>query len=265
MKEGDVYVEAFARGLAVIKAFGNSGGALTLSEIATRSGLTAAGARRLLLTLVTLGYARQRGRQFELSPRILDLGFAYLSSLPLREVARKAVSAFATETVEVCTVAVLDGRDVVYIARSEVRSPLAHGPGVGERLPAHATSTGQVLLGGLSAPELAAWLAAEPYPRFTEHTRCNASDLGAAITAARAQGYALADQELELGVCGLAVPVRDRDQQLIAAVTLSVNLARYSPADLRADLLPKLRATARQIELGLGNLHASPDRREPLY
>lgn len=253
-KGSDEFVEAFARGLAVIRAFGQSSGTLTISEVAQRADLTRAGARRLLHTLVTLGYAGASGNRFELKARILELGFAYLSSLSLRELAGPAIEAFVRQTGELCAVSVLEGSEIVYVARAELRSPLTRRVGLGERLPAHATSTGHVLLGSLEPAALEALLATAPFERFTRHTRCEAAELRIAIEKARKNGWALASEELELGVCGLAVPVRNESGAIVAAITLSVNLARHGRKELLAVFLPKLIEAARQISYGLGAL-----------
>ncbi len=253
-KGSDEFVEAFARGLAVIKAFGQSQGALTISEVAQRARLTRAGARRLLHTLVTLGYARTNGQRFELMPKVLELGFAYLSSLSLRELARPAIDEFVRRTGELCAVSVLEGNEIVYIARPELRSPLRRSLGIGERLPVHATSTGHVLLGSLEPAALEALLSQAPFERFTRHTRCEADELRAAVDKARRNGWALAAEELELGVTGLAVPVKDSAGAIVAAVTLSVNSARHSRKELLSSFLPQLLEVAGQISRGLGAL-----------
>lgn len=252
VRGSDEFVEAFARGLAVIRAFGRGGGALTITEVAQRAGLTRAGARRLLHTLAALGYAQIDGNRFALTPLVLELGFAYLSSLPLRDLARPVIDEFARRYGEQCSLAVLDGLDVVYVVRAELRSPLRRSVGIGERLPVHATSTGQVLLAGLDAAALDGVLARAPFPRFTPHTICEADALRRAVEQARAQGWALANETLELGVCGLAVPVVDGYGRTVGAVTLSANLARHEPLALRDRFLPGLTEVARRIGAGLG-------------
>ncbi|GAB1576966.1 IclR family transcriptional regulator C-terminal domain-containing protein [Bordetella petrii] len=257
-KGSDQFVEAFARGLAVIRAFGPGHQSLTLSEVAERAGLTPAGARRLLYTLVELGYARLQGRKFSLTPAVLELGFAYLASLPLRELARDAVEAFMRDVGEICTVSVLDGRDVVYVARAEMPSPLSRRLGVGERLPAHATSSGHVLLGAASAADREAYLAGAPFERLTPHTLTQAEPLRNAMALAARQGYALASEQLELGICGLAVPIEDDRGHVVAALTTSLSLARHERNSIIDRFLPRMRQTAAQISRGLGR--QGPDR-----
>lgn len=251
-KGSDEFVEAFARGLAVIRAFGLAPGPLTISEVAERAGVTRAGARRLLHTLLSLGYTRLSGNRFELTPLVLELGFSYLSSLPLRDLARPVIDEFARTSGEQCSVAVLDGMDVVYVVRAEIRSPLQRSIGIGDRMPVHATSTGHVLLAGLNSDALTSILDHAPFQRFTPHTRCDAGAVRDAVERARKQGWAFAREELELGVFGLAVPVRDGFGETVAAVTLSVNAARYDQETLLGKFLPELLEVARQIGAGLG-------------
>lgn len=250
-KGSDLFVEAFARGIAVIRAFGHGHEALTLSEVAERASLTPAGARRLLHTLVTLGYARVEGRVFSLTPAVLDIGYSYLSSLSLREVAPIFLEEFAAQFGEICTVSVLDRTDVVYVARTQMRSPLTRRIVAGERLPVHATSSGHVLLGGLPEAELDAFMTLCPFDQLTRFTITEPNALYAAARQAHAHGYAIASEQLELGICGVAVPLRDRAGRLVAAVTTSLNLAKYELADIGPLFVPRLQALAQQIGNGL--------------
>lgn len=246
-RRGDVFVEAFAKGLAVISAFNDSKGPLTLSEVAKRAGLPPASTRRLLYTLVDLGYAKAVEKRFELSPKVMDLGFAYLGSLPFREHAQALLDEFARDVGEVCTVSVLEGNDVFYVARAEVRTSLMRSVGVGGRLAAHATSSGLVLLASLSKPDLDAYLTQAPFPSFTHKTRTQEESILEAIELIRHQGWMLANQELELGICGLAVPIRSVSRATVAALGVSVNLARYSESDIIDTFLPKLKDIAGQL------------------
>ena len=250
-KGSDLFVEAFARGLAVIRAFGPSHQELTLSEVAERAGVTPAGARRLLHTLVTLGYARVEGRVFSLTPAVLDIGYAYLSSLSMREIAPRYLEEFATEFGEICTVSVLDRTDVVYVARTELRSPISRRLVSGERLPAHATSSGQILLGHLSDADLQAFMDACPFERMTQHTLTTPDTLRAAAKQAHDQGFAIASEQLEQGICGIAVPMRDRAGNVVAAVTTSLNLARHELDTIAPTFVPRLQKLADEIGRGL--------------
>lgn len=246
-KGSDTFVEAFARGLAVIRAFEGERRGLTLSDIASRAGLPAAGARRLLHTLVTLGYARIENKHFFLTPLMLKLGFTYLSSLSFREVAQPLIDQFAKTAGEVCTLSVLEGDEIVYVVRADVRSPLTRGLSLGDRLPAHATSTGHVLMAGLPASDLDTLLALAPFPRFTPHTLCTREELIRAVDTARRQGWALASEHIELGVCGFAVPVLDEQGRATAALTVSVNLARHTEKEIVERFLRPLQEIALQL------------------
>jgi IclR family pca regulon transcriptional regulator len=248
-KGSDTFVEAFARGLAVIKAFEGASGPLTLSEVAARADMAPAGARRLLHTLVTLGYARFDNKRFSLTARVLELGSTYLSALSGREEARAIIDNLARETGEVCTLSVLQGTDVVYLVRAELRSPLTRSLGVGERLPTHATSSGHVLLAGLAPDALDAFLDNAPFQRYTPRTRCKRREVLEAAEFARENGWAIASEELELGVCGLAVPVRNLNGETVAALTISVNLARHNESEVRKRLLPRLLSVSREFRM----------------
>lgn len=245
----DTFVEAFARGLAVMRTFGSGAPALTISEVATRAGITRAGARRLLHTLVTLGYARASDGLFSLTPRVLELGHAYLSSLSMREVAQPVIERLAVEVGELVALSVLDGAEILFVARAEMRSPLARGIGLGSRLPAFATSMGRVLLAGLPPPESRRLLAPRTLKPHTCFTLCKPEALARDLARVRKQGYALVSEELELGVCGLAAPIANAQGQVIAAVNVSTNLARHSKQEMLSRFLPRLRAAVAEISV----------------
>lgn len=247
----DTFVEAFARGLAVMRAFGSGAPSLTISEVAARAGVTRAGARRLLHTLLTLGYARSIDGRFSLTPRVLELGHAYLSSLSMREVAQPVIERLAAETDELVAVSILEGAEIVFVARAEMRSPLARGIGLGSRLPAFATSMGRVLLAGLppaGARKLLSPRTLKPYTRFT---LCEPEAIARDLARIRRQGYAMVSEELELGVCGLAAPIVDADGRVLAAVNVSTNLARHGKQAMLSRFLPRLRAAVAEISVGL--------------
>ncbi|GLW06036.1 IclR family transcriptional regulator [Microtetraspora sp. NBRC 13810] len=248
------HVQSLVRGLAVIKAFSATTPELTLSEVARETGLTRAAARRFLLTLVGLGYVRTDGRLFALSPRILELGYAYLSSLSLPEVAEPHLERLVAEVHESASVAVLDGEDVVYVARVATTRIMRVAINIGTRFPAYCTSMGRVLLAGLPAGDLADYLERADLRRLTARTVTSATALGAELARVRAQGWALVDQELEEGLRSLAVPVRDRSGKTVAAVNISTHASRTTVASARRDLLPPLLATAARIE---ADLHAT--------
>jgi IclR family pca regulon transcriptional regulator len=246
-KPGDNYVQSFARGLDVIRSFSASAPAQTLSDVAARTGLTRAGARRILLTLQTLGYVQSDGRLFQLTPRILDLGFAYLSSMPIWDLAEPMMEALADRVHESCSAAVLDGLDVVYVLRVHTHKIMSTNLGVGSRLPAFWTSMGRVLLAALPDDALRERLAAQPAQRFTQHTAQGEEALLARIAEAREQGWCLVNQELEEGLISIAAPIRNRAGQTVAALNISGQANRTNADTMRAQFLPELLATSQAI------------------
>ncbi|MBS0292929.1 MAG: IclR family transcriptional regulator [Proteobacteria bacterium] len=246
-KPGDSYVQSFARGLEVIRSFSASAPQQTLSEVAARTGLTRAGARRILLTLQALGYLESDGRLFRLTPRILDLGFAYLSSMPIWDLAEPLMEALTDRVHESCSAAVLDGLDVVYVLRVHTHKIMSTNLAVGSRLPAFWTSMGRVLLAALPENELRARLARLPREPFTRHTVLDDETLLARIARAREQGWCLVDQELEEGLISVAAPLKNRSGAVVAALNISGQANRTSTTMLRDELLPELLQTAETI------------------
>jgi len=246
-RPGDTYVQSFARGLEVIRSFSAQAPQQTLSEVAQRTGLTRAGARRILLTLEGLGYVRSQGRQFSLAPRILDLGFAYLSSLPLWNLAEPVMERLVEEIKESCSAAVLDGAEVVYVLRIPTHKIMSINLGIGSRLPAHCTSMGRTLLAELEPASLDALLREHPPLRHTERTITDVNRLKAELATVRQQGWCLVNQELEEGLVSLSAPIRDRAGRAIAAMNISGQVNRTSPAYMLEHFLPKLRDAAAEI------------------
>jgi IclR family transcriptional regulator, pca regulon regulatory protein len=253
-RPGDEFVEAFARGLMVIRAFGSAQDSLSMAEVADRTGLTRASARRLLYTLVKLGYARISKGRFLLSPRVLDLGFSYLSSLTARGVAQPLIEGLAREVNELCTMSVLDGREIVYIIRVEIRTPLTRSLGVGSRLPVFATSMGRVMLAGESDEAIEKFLLSDDLRRITRYTKTEPQQLAKEIRKVRRDGWSLVKEELELGVCGLSAPVRDSHGRVVAAASISFNMARFDERQAMQSFLPRLLAVAGDISLGIRSL-----------
>ncbi|MFC8845964.1 IclR family transcriptional regulator [Micromonospora sp. NPDC057141] len=251
------FVQSLERGLAVIRAFDAEHPRLTLSEVARATGLTRAAARRFLLTLVELGYVHTDGRLFSLRPRVLDLGYAYLSSLSLPEVAQPHLEALATQVRESCSVSVLDGDEVVYVARVATRRIMTVGISVGSRFPAYATSMGRVLLAAQPAGWLDDYLATARLRALTRHTVTDPVRLRAALATIAAQGYAIVDQELEEGLRSLAAPIHGEHGSVVAAVNVSAHASRGSFETIRTELLPPLLATAKRVE---EDLAAGPGR-----
>ena len=247
------FVQSLERGLSVIRAFDAEHSRLTLSEVATATGLSRAAARRFLHTLVHLGYMRTAGGRFELRPKILELGYAYLSSLTLPEVAMPHLEELVEEVHESSSVSELDGSDVVYIARVPTKRIMTVTISVGTRFPAYATSMGRVLLAAQPEPWLDAYLAGASLHHLTGHTITTANGLRQELRKIRARGWALIDQELEEGLRSLAAPIRDSDGAVIAAVNVATHAGRRSLDSIVADLLSPLLATAERIERDLAS------------
>jgi IclR family pca regulon transcriptional regulator len=245
------FVQSLERGLAVIRAFDAHHPELTLSEVARICDLTRAAARRFLLTLTDLGYVRTDGRLFSLTPRVLELGYAFLSSLTLPEVAQPHLEQLSAEVHESSSVSVLDGDDVVYVARVPTRRIMAVAINVGTRFPAYATSMGRVLVAHLPPERVQAYLGRVRLDRLTARTVGSVAELRTELDRVREQGYAIVDQELEEGLRSMAAPVRDRSGAVGAAVNVSVHASRTSVAAMRATLLPPLLTTADRITADL--------------
>jgi IclR family transcriptional regulator, pca regulon regulatory protein len=248
---GSDFVQSLERGLAVIRAFDHDHPELTLSEVAAVTGVTRAVARRFLLTLADLGYVRNDGRFFSLTAKVLELGYAYLSSLSLPEVAEPHLEALVGEVNESSSVSVLDGHDVVYVARVPVSRIMTVSISVGTRFPAYATSMGRVLLAGLPEEALAEYLSTVRLERLTARTVTSLAALRGEIARVRGQGWSLVNQELEEGLRAVAVPIRDRTGAVVAALNVSAHASRTSLEAMRRDLLPPLLKTAARVETDL--------------
>jgi IclR family pca regulon transcriptional regulator len=245
------FIQSLERGLAVIRAFDAEHPKLSLSEVAASTGLSRAAARRFLHTLVSLGYMRMDGGQFSLRPKILELGYAYLSSLSLPEVAMPHLEQLVEQVRESSSVSQLDGDDVVYIARVPTRRIMTVAISVGTRFPAYATSMGRVLLADRPDDWLDGYLASVTLVPLTSHTIASPRALRAELAAIRERGWALVDQELEEGLRSVAAPIRDGDGRVIAAVNVSTHAGRRSIAEIMEDLLEPLLRTAQAIETDL--------------
>ena len=241
------FVQSLDRGLAVIRCFSSEHPSLTLSEVAERTGLTRAAARRFLLTLQELGYVGSSGRQFSLRPRVLALGYAYLSSFSVAQIAQPHLEDLAEELHESCSVSVLDGDDLVYVARASANRIMTIALTVGTRLPPYPTSMGRVLLAHLPAGELDAYLSRAELRKLTERTVVDPADLRAILATVRSQGWAAVDQELEAGVRSIAVPIEDSSGKVVAAINASAHAARVPMRTLEKEFLPRLLDSARQI------------------
>ncbi|MBS2963026.1 IclR family transcriptional regulator [Actinocrinis puniceicyclus] len=245
------FVQSLERGLAVIRAFDAEHPELTLSEVARTTGLTRAAARRFLLTLVELGYVRTDGRLFALRPKILELGYAYLSSLSLPEIALPHLEQLVERVHESTSVSVLDGDEVVYVARVPTKRIMTVAISVGTRFPAYATSMGRVLLAWHSAEWLDGYLASAKLRALTSHTLADSEVLRQELAAVRERGWAMADQELEEGLRSVAAPIRDQSGQVVAAINVATNVSRTSAQDLVDRIVPHMLETAALIEQDL--------------
>lgn len=255
------FVQSLERGLEVIRAFSAARPRMTLSEVARQTGMTRATARRFLLTLESLGYVASDGKSFALRPRVLQLGYAYLSSFSVAEIAQDHLEDLADQLHESCSASVLDGEDIVYVARSSTNRIMTIGLSVGTRLPAYCTSMGRVLLAYLDGPDLDRYLAAADLQKRTGRTITEPSRLRAELATVHSQGWALLDQELEEGVRSVAVPVHDANGNVVAAINTSAHAARVTLDTLRSTFLPALQACGHQIELDLaGGSHGRASR-----
>jgi IclR family pca regulon transcriptional regulator len=244
-------VAGLEKGLSVIEAFDQAHPRLTLSDVAKATGLTRAAARRYLLTLVKNGYAAFDGRFFSLTARVLRLGYAYLSSAPLPARLQPFLERISETVGESSSAATLDGTDVIYVARSATSRIMAVDLGVGSRLPAYCTALGRVFLAHLPAQDLAAYFGAASLQPLTPKTKYREADVRAALAEVRRQGYALVDEELELGVRSIAVPVFDAAGTLVVAVNISVGSARMDVDGLTTRLLPMLREAQADLRVPL--------------
>lgn len=247
------YVQSLARGLSVLRAFSRDQPSASLSVVAERTGLSRAVARRNLLTLQHLGYVDLHGRSFFLTPRVLELGYSYLSSLDLTEVAQQTMEQLAQRVGESCSMAVLDGSDIVYVLRVPVRRIMSTALSVGARLPAFAASMGRVMLADMPEAELAAWLRANTFRAFTPHTIHRPTFLKAEIEKVRKQGYAMVSRELELGLCSIAVPIRTAHARVIAGLNIGMQYSEGAHEIALKKMLPALRNAQQAIELAIAH------------
>jgi len=245
--ESESFVRTFARGLKVIEVLGQVPGGQTLAEVADAVALPRTAVRRFLLTLIDLSFVRTDGKRYWLTPRVLRLGLSYLSTLPYWRDAQPTLEELCTRVGQSCALSVLDGEELVYVQRQHAKRILPMSPSLGSRLPAHAVSMGRVLLAGLSDEDLDAYLrTAQLVPRtnatVTDHER-----LREAILAARKQGWGWVDGELDESICGLAVPVRDRNGATVAALNVSLPAGEFTQQQAVERFLGELRVAASRL------------------
>lgn len=242
------FMTSLARGLAVIQAFSQKKRQLTISQVSAKTGFSRAAVRRCLYTLAKLGFAgSDDNRHFYLRPRVLALGHSYISSMPLATAAQPILEHFSRLMHESCSIATLDGLDIVYVARANVTRIMAIDLGVGSRLPAFCTSMGRVLLANLPSDELESFLARIQFTRYTERTIVTVDKLRPVLRLALRNGYTIVDQELELGLRSMAVPIQNPSGKVVAAVNVGAHAQRVSNQDMLNKFLPHLRAAAQEL------------------
>ena len=255
---GPDFIEALARGLQVIAAFRPNQPAMSLTEVATATGLARPTARRILLTLQDLGYVRAAPAGFALTPRVLELGVAYVRSMGLWEVARPHMERLSAQTNESCSVAQLDGSDIVYVARVAVPKIVALAVQIGTRFPALPTSLGKVLLAALDPDEADRVLAQPTRSGLTPRWQPDRAERDAALREVRARGWALTDEQLARGIRSVAAPLRDGSGRVIAALNVNAHAAETSVEQLVQHHLPLLLRAAGEISADFARLETVP-------
>jgi IclR family pca regulon transcriptional regulator len=241
------YMAGLEKGLAIIEVFENASERLSLTEVAKAVGLTRASARRCLRTLEHLGYAAYDGKYYRLAPRILRLGHAYMSSNILTKIVQPVIEATSEGTGESMAVAVLDGTSAVVIARTSVRKSLSSGLAAGSRLPVYCSATGRMLLSDLAEAEAKAILDRCVRSKLTPNTKTDRREILREIAAARAQGHAINDQEVEVGLRTVAVPIHDQTGTMVAAMSISAQTSRVPLKSLLSTLLPEISAARNRV------------------
>ncbi|WP_432547000.1 IclR family transcriptional regulator domain-containing protein [Kineococcus sp. SYSU DK004] len=256
---GPDFIEALARGLEVIAAFGRDRPAMSLTEVAAATGLARPTARRILLTLQELGYVRALERGFTLTPRVLELGVAHVAATGLWDVARPHLEELSRRTGESCSIAQLDGPDVVYVARVAVPRIVTLAATVGTRFPALATSLGKVLLAALDEAEVEALLAQPSRSGVEPRWHPDAAERRAALREVRERGWAVTDEQLALGIRSVAVPLRGADGEVVAAVNVNAHAAETSLERLLSEHLPVLREAGEAISADFARRGSLPE------
>lgn len=243
------YMNSLARGLAVILAFTPGRRSLSISQVSQRTGIPRAAARRCLLTLEQLGFVESEEQQFVLRPRVLTLGHAYLATTPLGRAAKPVLRSVCRRINESVSVGILDNDQVLYIARASAERLMVINLDVGSRLPADCTSIGRVMLSHLGPEALEGYLARVPLVRYTAKTAATPEALRDELTRVRELGYALVDEELEIGLRTIAVPTFNEAGEVVAGLSVGAHVARQSNADLTERILPILREAAAELSL----------------
>jgi IclR family pca regulon transcriptional regulator len=245
------YVSSLGRGLEVLRAFNRTGRKMTLSQVASETGHTRAGARRILLTLVHEGYAVVDGKLFDLTPLVLELGHSVLSSKGVWEIAKPFIDHLSEDVCESVSAAVLDNFDVVYVSGAQYHRVISVGISVGSRFPAHCTANGRVLLAAQPKEKWPAMLRDIELTRLTEKTVIDSKAFEKVLKQVRDQGWSMVDQELEIGLMSISVPVRTSAGALVGAINVGVPTLRMTPEQMVAEVLPKLQTTVSNISKAL--------------
>ncbi len=245
------YVSSLARGLEVLRAFNRTGRKMTLSQVASETGNTRAGARRILLTLVHEGYAVADGKLFDLTPQVLELGHSVLSSKGVWEIAKPFIDHLSEDTRESVSAAVLDNFDVVYVSGAQYHRVISVGISVGARFPAHCTANGRVLLAAQPAEKWPAMLRDIELTKLTEKTVTDRRAFRKVLETVRDQGWSFVDQELEIGLMSLSAPVKTSAGTLVGAINVAVPNVRMTPEEMITEILPKLQSTVTNISSAL--------------
>jgi IclR family transcriptional regulator, pca regulon regulatory protein len=257
-ESGPDFIEALARGLDVIRAFGPARPVMSLTELAAATGLARPTVRRILLTLEELGYVRTQDGGSALTPRVLELGMSYVRSMGLWDIARPHLEQLVAQTGESSSMAQLDGSDIVYVARVAVPKIIALSVTIGTRFPALQTSLGKVLLAGLPATELDDVLAQPSRSGVTARWQPDRAERDAVLRDVRAKGWALTDEQLALGIRSVASPVRDGSGRVIAAMNVTVHAAETPVEVLRDQYLPRLLAAAGAVSADWARYESAP-------
>lgn len=245
------YVNSFARGLEVLRAFNRTGQKMTLSQVASETGNTRAGARRILLTLIHEGYAVSDGKLFDLTPQVLELGHSVLSSKGVWEIAKPFIDNLSSETQESVSAAILDKFDVVYVSGAQYHRVISVGISVGARFPAHCTANGRVLLAAQPDDQWSDMLSRIKLTKMTDKTVVDKKEFGKILERVRDQGWSFVNQELEIGLMSIAAPVKTSSGTLVGAINIGVPTLRISPEKMVSNVLPKLLRTTTDISKAL--------------
>lgn len=245
--ESELFVRTFARGLRVIEVMGESTGRLNIAQISETAELPRTVVRRLLLTLIELGFVKTDEKSYWLTPKVLRLGMTYLYTLPFWRRSQLELEELGTHIKQSCAISVLDQPDIVYIQRFHSKRILSMSPAIGSRLPAHVVSMGRVMLSGLTDEQLDQYLAKTDLRRLTSRTLVDIDELKRQIVAVRQQGFAWVDGEYDDAICGLAVPVRDREGQVIAALNVSMVSGEFDEKQAIKNFFSPLKLTASRL------------------